>query len=191
MVWTPPITTLSVVPDENPNILSQSWLKPFATLLFLLRISRGDDSEYVGDHKFCFQHTHDLSELSRIFLSLDDLDSSYGQAFLAELEEYANRVLSRVHDWSSRLIEKDIIQDTSPFQEVDLLTCPLCHSHLRSCQECDAAVACSNHDCASSQVVDCKQCDDHDHMTCHECLASAEADLIPSFVRCPKCNSWR
>ncbi|KAF8546559.1 hypothetical protein OG21DRAFT_1104100 [Imleria badia] len=111
MVGTPPITVLSVVPDENPSILSQSWRKPFEALLWLLRISRHE--EYIEDHQFCFQHTHDLSELSRIFLSVniqdsftyeiatdsirfDDLNPFLGQSFLAELEGYANRALSRV-----------------------------------------------------------------------------------------------
>ena len=217
----PPITTLGFIPDEDPDTLSQSWRKPFGHLLFLLKINVDDGQYGPENHCFCFQHTHDLSELSRTFLSVsiypgityeiaidgirfNDSDSFSGQAFLAELEDYADRVLSRVRvsifakshlhnsltkfqDYSSRLIEMDIIHDASPFHEVDLLTCPLCHSLLRSCQECDAAVACPNHDCAGSQVVDCKQCDDHDRMTCHECLDSEE---IPSFVHCPTCNSW-
>ena len=81
----------------------------------------------------------------------------------------------------------------SPFANVNLLTCPLCHSHLQSCGECDATVACSNLECAGSEVVDYEQCHEHERMTCYECLHSKELDgLDPNsgFVRCPLCNSW-
>ena len=88
------------------------------------------------------------------------------------------------------MIEKNIIHDTSPFDSVDLLTCPLCRFSLRSCQVCSATVACSNHNCAGSQVIECKQCDDHDHMTCQECLDFKEHDAVPTFVQCPTCNAW-
>lgn len=99
---------------------------------------------------------------------------------------------SRIQDYSDLLIEKYIIHDTSPFHDGDLLTCPLCQSPLRSCQEGCATVACSNSDCAGSQVVACEQCDLHSFMTCHECLqvGSKEPNLLSSFVCCPTCHSW-
>ncbi|KAF8552375.1 hypothetical protein OG21DRAFT_147581 [Imleria badia] len=206
MIPTPPITTLSVI-DNDFDQPSQSWCKPFKKLLPLLRIIDGSNAKIKNNHRFSFQHTNDLSELSRIFLSVtispgvtreiatdsiqfDDSDSSCGQAFIAELEEYANRVLSRVRDYCDRLIRNGIIHDTSAFQEVDLVTCPLCHSPLWSCEECDATVVCSNGDCAGSQVVDCERCAEHECMACRQCLDSKTLGLIPSFVRCWTCGSW-
>lgn len=88
------------------------------------------------------------------------------------------------------MIENNIIHDTSPFLEVDLLTCPLCLSSLQSCSECDVTVACSNQHCTGSQVVNWERCDHHEAMVCHECLDLQDQDTIPHFARCPTCNSW-
>ena len=109
----PPTTIL----NENLDFQSsQAWRKPFEQLLILLRVVPSLNAlAEIGKQYFCFQHTHDLSKLSTVFLSVhtppgfeqkihldnirfDDPDSeSYlGRVFVAELEEYANRVLSRV-----------------------------------------------------------------------------------------------
>ena len=107
-----PITSLSVL-DGNLDHPSRSWCKPFTELLPLLKIVDGSNPKIQGNHRFSFQHSRDLSELSRVFLSatfsdgimheiaidsirFDDSDSSPGQAFVAKLREYANRVLSRI-----------------------------------------------------------------------------------------------
>ena len=100
--------TLSVLYEDLGY--PQTWSKPFRKLLPLLKIMDCANAEF---QQFCFQHTHNLSELSRVFLSVaispgvtheiatnssrfDNPDSSFGQALVAELEEYANRALSRV-----------------------------------------------------------------------------------------------
>ena len=88
------------------------------------------------------------------------------------------------------MIKDDIIHDTSPFADVNLLTCPLCRSRLQSCGECEATVACSNSHCAGSEVVNFEQCDVHEQILCHGCLDSKEPDPNSGFVRCPSCNSW-
>ena len=90
------------------------------------------------------------------------------------------------------MIGRNIIHDTSPFHEVDLLTCPLCHSRLRSCEKCNVT-ACSGHGCPGLQVVDFAECFEHSLIICHACLGSKDSDLEPehTFVRCPSCNSWR
>ena len=119
MVRTPPscapTTTLTVSDEDLDFQPSQPWRKPFEQLLILLWIIPCPDAEEIQHQSFCFQHAHDLSKLSTTFLSvyispgirykiyLDDImfddpdPGSYsGQVFVAELEEYANRVLSRV-----------------------------------------------------------------------------------------------
>ena len=229
MVRTPPITTLTLLEDYYVLPLSESWRKPFGELLLLLRIITSESPwrpAELDNHYFCFQHTHDLSELSAVFISLyidsgieykihlhdirfDDQDSCPGQVLVTELEEYANRVLSRVRvsvfvhtfikpraqrsktqDYSDRLINNDVTQDTSPFADVDLLTCPLCDSRLRSCEDCDATTACPNDDCPGSGITDFEQCHEHEWLACHECLESKGLDPNSVFVRCPSCNSW-
>ena len=94
----------------------------------------------------------------------------------------------KIQDFSNRSIENGLIHDTSPFHEVNLYTCPLCHSDLWSCQECEAVVACSDGLCAGSYVVGCEQCHKHECMSCHDCLDSKEPVLARSFVPCPTCN---
>ena len=116
MVRTPPTTTLSLtaLKEDSDFQPSQSWHKPFTKLLLLLQfITSSNAVAEIENHHFCFQHTHDLSELSTVFLSVytpsgfeykihfdgirsDDSDPCPSQVFVAELEEYANRVLSRV-----------------------------------------------------------------------------------------------
>ena len=71
-----------------------------------------------------------------------------------------------------------------------MVTCPLCDLPLWSCEECDATVACSNYECAGSQIVHCELCTEHEQMSCHECLDSEALGPIPPFVRCPTCNYW-
>ena len=226
MVRTPPITTLALL-DYSVLPPSESLRKTFGELLCLLKIitSESPYSPELDHHYFCFQPTHDLSKISAVFLSVhiysgieykihlndirfDDPDSCSGQVLVAELEEYANRVLSRVRvsfvhtcikplsqrsktqDYSDQLIKNGIIHDTSPFADVDLLTCPLCDSRLRSCEDCDATSACPNNDCPGSGIVDFEQCDEHEWVTCHECLNSEGLGPDSTFVRCPSCNSW-
>ena len=116
----PPITTLVMLDDEDfdpPYQLepyAQSWYQPFIRLLSLLGVIKNTDCEIqLRNHRLCLQHTPDLVQLSRIFLSVhispglkcevdihdirfDDSDSHLGQVFVAKLEEYANHVLSRV-----------------------------------------------------------------------------------------------
>ncbi|KAN0082832.1 hypothetical protein V8E55_008627, partial [Tylopilus felleus] len=153
--------------------------------------------------KLCFQHTHDLSELSDVFLDVDVDGVRYsidlrtfrfprehqGRTWVMQLEEYANGVLSRFRDYCNRLIEDDILpSDTSSFAEVDLFTCPLCRSSLKICQECNTIVACSNQACEGSQYIE--QCADHDCSICYKCLDSAKSPDEFHFVRCPSCNSW-
>ena len=222
-----PITSLSVL-DGDLDHPSRSWCKPFTELLPLLKIVDGSNPKIQGNHRFSFQHSRDLSELSRVFLSVafsdgvmheiaidsirfDDSDSSPGQAFVAKLRDICKPCLvkepskcfssnlhqatytplGKIQGYSDRLIENDIIRDTSPFQEVDLVTCPLCCSPLWSCEECDATVVCSNSDCGGSQVVDCERCVEHECMACRQCLDSKALAPTPSFVRCWTCGSWR
>ena len=229
----PPTTTLGLLEEYYLLQPSKSWCKPFKKLLLLLGVieidtprSRWDPPEL--DHSFCFQHTHDLSELSAVFLlvhissgteytiriHLDDIrfdasDSPSGRVFVAKLKEYAEGALSRVQvsvfvrtcinpltqrsktqDYSDRLIKNGIIHDTSPFADVDLFTCPLCHFCLRTCMDCGTISACSNDDCAGSEVVDFEQCFEHEWVTCHECLDSKELGPDSIFVWCPLCSSW-
>ncbi|KAF8434735.1 hypothetical protein L210DRAFT_2562054 [Boletus edulis BED1] len=179
------------------------WSEPFQKLPDLLRAINGPTA---GGHYFCFQHTHDLSKLSGLFLlwrtisgieykinigdiCIEDPDSYDGQAMLAGLEGYANDVLSAARGYRDRLIERNIIHDSSPFSEVDLLTCPVCHSRLQNCGECNVAV-CSSNGCAGSQAVNIEKCDNHDSITCHDCLESMKMGPNSTFVRCPSCNSW-
>ncbi|KAG6375798.1 hypothetical protein JVT61DRAFT_2654 [Boletus reticuloceps] len=196
-VRTPPTTIIDV-------LHLYTWVEPLRKLPDLLTAI--NDST-TGRCYFCFQHTHDLSKLSSIFLlwrtspgneykiNIGDIrfgepDSYDGQATLAGLEGYANRVLSATRGYRDRLIECNIIHDSSPFSEVDLLTCPVCHIRLQNCEECNVA-ACSSNGCAGSQVVNIEKCDNHDWITCHDCLDSMKVGPYSStFVRCPSCNSW-
>ena len=229
MVSTPPITTLVLLEEYPAFPPSKSWHKALRELLLLLRIITSEfpyDSTELDNHSLCFQHTHDLSKISAVFLSVhispgieytirlndirfDDPGSCSGQVLVAELEEYANLVLSRVRvsvfvhtwikllsqrsktqDYSDQLIKNGIIHDTSPFADVDLLTCPLCGYPLRSCEDCEATSGCSNDDCPGSGIIDFIQCDDHEWATCHECLDSEGLGPNSTFVRCPSCSSW-
>ncbi|KAF8554952.1 hypothetical protein OG21DRAFT_966263 [Imleria badia] len=112
------------------------------------------------------------------------------ECFRSYLHQATYNSRMKIQVYSHRLIEKDIIRDTSPFQEVDLLTCPLCRSELGTCKVCKAIVTCTNINCAASQVG-CKQCDVHyATVMCQECLESEEHDGVPSYLRCPTCGSW-
>ncbi|KAN0097915.1 hypothetical protein V8E55_002361 [Tylopilus felleus] len=194
----PPITTLTT----NCQ-LTELWVEPFEKLLLLLKIIDHNEDSNTRNQEFCFQHTHDRSELSDVFLCLDvnegavrysiDLRTFHfprehqARTWVMQLEEFANGALSRFRDYCNRLIENDILpRDSSSFGEVDLFTCPLCQSGLRICEECKTIVTCSNHDCEGSQ--DIEQCSDYS--ICYKCLHSAKSPDNFHFVQCPSCNSW-
>ena len=102
---TPRTTTLS---RARIGTSYQSWGKPFGELCLLLGIIA---DQQIPRH-FSFQHSPDLSEITRIFLSVgihsvayeivnDDIrfngsDLSSGRALVTELKEYASRILSTV-----------------------------------------------------------------------------------------------
>lgn len=121
----PPTTSLNALDEPYTNFPSQSWVKPFEKLLVLLGIV--DDLESntdsnagfsnvkagIENHYFCFEHNHDLSEFSRVFLwvhpssgddyklDIDDIqfchaDIKSGSRCVAKLREYATCVLSKV-----------------------------------------------------------------------------------------------
>ena len=109
----PPVTTLTTDPryadsEVLAELIPSSWLEPFQELLLFLKIILEDsDSDII--QKLCFQHTHDLSELSDVFLDVDVDGVRYsidlrtfrfprehqGRTWVMQLEEYANGVLSR------------------------------------------------------------------------------------------------
>ncbi|KAN0097918.1 hypothetical protein V8E55_002364, partial [Tylopilus felleus] len=195
----PPITSLTTVRELGGlPVIPSSWVEPFQELLLLKIIDHHEDSN-TRNQKFCFQHTHDRSELSDVFLCLDvnegavrysiDLRTFHflrehqARTWVMQLEENCQRCL----DYCNRLIENDILpRDSSSFGEVDLFTCPLCQSGLRICEECKTIVTCSNHDCEGLQ--DIEQCSDYS--ICHKCLHSAKSPDEFHFVQCPSCNFW-
>lgn len=115
MVNTPPATILSMFDEELHSSL-RTWDLPFRLLLNTLKITRrlesSDDEIETTQHRFCFQPNHDLSALSRIFISVnlfsgisykidlnhDDIqDNSSGflaYASVAALRAYANHALA-------------------------------------------------------------------------------------------------
>lgn len=96
-----------------------------AQTIKLLKIIIKHEDKITHKH-FCFQHTRDLANLSRVFLlvtispavtheialdstQFDDADASSGVAFVAELKEYASHALPKVrvsvlvHVWINSL----------------------------------------------------------------------------------------
>ncbi|KAF8552368.1 hypothetical protein OG21DRAFT_145866 [Imleria badia] len=106
MAGAPPTTTLSMLDHAN---FHRSWYTQFEELLFSLEINTSG-YHVIRDHHFCFQYTHDLSRLSRAFLSItvssglrykidiDDIQideqDTPAQRCLTELKKYANNALS-------------------------------------------------------------------------------------------------
>lgn len=113
---TPMITSLVVdnldPPDPNRPKLTPPWNPPFLELLDLLKvIDYSQPTPKVDGQRFCFQPSHDLSEISRVFLSVTtsssvqyDIDiktirlsdSDTVPPAVIKLQEYANHVLRRV-----------------------------------------------------------------------------------------------
>ncbi|KAF8552366.1 hypothetical protein OG21DRAFT_1511536 [Imleria badia] len=203
---TPTITSL-VVGNEPPNHHTSKparpWITPFLELLGLLGIiDNSRPTPRVDDQRFCFQPSHDFSEISRIFLSVStpnlqyDIDlktirnvgSDLVPPAATKLKEYANSILQRNKQFRDRLIQRDLLKDPTCFLRVDMFTCPLCLEPLRGCFECDSAVACSSLACAASHDVDCEQCFEHSRMVCFACLK--KNDTVPPLICCPTCRSW-
>lgn len=111
---TPAITSL-VVGDEPPDPEEQQstppWKTPFLDLLGLLKIiDNSQPTPKVDNQRFCFQPSSDLSEISRVFLSVTTLDLQYDVDLktirltgsdaippaVAKLQEYANDALRRI-----------------------------------------------------------------------------------------------
>ena len=126
--------TMPRVSDEGLDSPERSRRKPFEDLLILLTILERNDrppsrSSCMEGQYFCLKHTHDLSELSEIFLSVHvpgvrykiniyDIQfegprSALGRIFVHQLEEYAHRVLARV---------KVSISTSSQVKSLDKLT---------------------------------------------------------------------
>lgn len=109
---TPIITSLRVGDDsanaDDPPTLP--WEAPFLELLGLLQIiDKSQPAPNVDGQRLCFQPSHDLSEISRIFLSvtissaqydidlktIHILDSDAVPPAVNKLQEFANHVLQR------------------------------------------------------------------------------------------------
>jgi hypothetical protein len=113
-MYTPTITSLAVdnePPDPQTLKPIPPWNAPFLELLGVLKIiDNSKATPKVDDQRFCFQPSHDLSEISRIFLSVStftlqydiDLktlrasDSDSVPLAVIKLQEYANSVLRRI-----------------------------------------------------------------------------------------------
>ncbi|KAN0083959.1 hypothetical protein V8E55_007463 [Tylopilus felleus] len=102
-----PPFTVCLAPDDERGLAPHAlaWCKAFKSLLSLL----GTTAE-IKWSCFSFQHTNDVSGISRMIISahfsgitsridindihFDDSDSTSGQAYVAELRAFAKRVLS-------------------------------------------------------------------------------------------------
>ena len=112
-VNTPVITSL-VAGNEpsNPNRRKSTppWHAPFLELLGLLKIiDNSKPTPKFDDQRLCFQPSQDLSEISRIFLSVSTSDLQYDidlrtirvagsdavPRAVTKLQEYANCILQR------------------------------------------------------------------------------------------------
>lgn len=112
---TPTITSLVVnngPPDHRRPKPTPPWRTPFLELLGLLKIiDNSRPTPTVDGQRFCFQPSHDLSEISRIFLSVSthssvryDIDirtiqlSGSGAVLpiVNKLQEYASHVLQSI-----------------------------------------------------------------------------------------------
>jgi hypothetical protein len=105
----PPITIIATHYEDAPDPIPSSWVEPFEELLLFLKIVDSPGGSSTALQEFCFQHTHDLSELSHVFLRVDVDEVKYSidlrtfrfprehesRAWVVELEEYANGALSR------------------------------------------------------------------------------------------------
>lgn len=112
-MYPPTITSLAVVNEPpNPRTLKPKppWNAPFLELLGLLKIiDNSKPTPKVDDQRFCFQPSHDLTEISRIFLSVSTSDLQYDidlktlrvsgsdsvPPAVTKLKKYANGVLRR------------------------------------------------------------------------------------------------
>lgn len=112
-MYPPTITSLAVVNEPpNPRTLKPTppWNAPFLELLGLLKIiDNSKPTPKVDDQRFCFQPSHDLTEISRIFLSVSTSDLQYDidlktlrvsgsdsvPPAVTKLKKYANGVLRR------------------------------------------------------------------------------------------------
>lgn len=111
---TPAITSLVVdIRPSNPERPKPTppWNGPFLELLRLLKIiDNSKSTPKVEDQRCCFQPSRDLSEISRIFLSVSTSDLRYDidlktlqglgsdavPPAVTKLQEYASNILQRI-----------------------------------------------------------------------------------------------
>ncbi|KAG8216996.1 hypothetical protein J3R82DRAFT_7309 [Butyriboletus roseoflavus] len=200
---TPIVTSLVVDPSPTRPKPTPPWEAPFLELLGVLKIIDNSlPTPRANGQRFCFQPSHDLSEISKVFLSVSssfaryDIDlktirilgSDAVPPSVNKLQEYANHVLRRIRLFRDRLLERAVINDSTCFRHVDLLTCPLCRDPLVNCFDCDSKVACAKPICPGSLVIDCEFCYEDRRMACHACLA--KNDTVPPLICCPICQGW-